>query len=996
MSALVKNGDLLPDSAGRISKQQTFDALLRVGISTKVATETTDANFDHLVVKELNVYRMNTAGGSDPTGPLEHFRSTGIRDSSVVSRGRYGPFDNCRRYDGDHATFSRTDVVECANLIWDHDPTSGIFDFRSLPARLPSNDVLEAKRPVVDGHTCGPTDSGTLLCPSQLHGAITFMHQEFGTPTGAVALLPRDEMRALWLDAEYPRGFEDRSPRTCVNRTDPSAAGCQACLDLVPRGLLRGGLAVTAHTSSEAQRYCRCLVSKQLGAHDLDGIPSHRQLQCPRDPIIESNITVSKLSRERRALSEEDNSTALALRELLVHFCEQRGLGCKSADIVIHELSQSVFSARVAAARQDALYVAYSLRVDLRAFSLDQPSTAFASSGLKLDKVTVGDNIGMSSGCGVFCNSEGSFLGGIVPTKMPPPMPPDAPSMSDPCLRPCMQSTCGVVATMGTCTQLEDMGCACGGCCTEVSPPPALPPSKPSPAKPPPQGLGFQAILEANVSGSANDFDLHDFTQNLAEVLGVDADQITVVVLSGRVHVTATIITSPDEAELSRVTMALEVLSTSYSQASQVLGVEVTSMKPPETRPLVHPSPPATPLPPDLDAANTTDPPPPPPPEPPPPEPPHPPQLPDVPRTPVDVASAASADQRLSSEGDSLPAPVWVGLAMLGDTTIGMALACLLIFICYIRPQRRKRSFPRPTDEHLKEDRELVEPQAWPELVEQADAISQQHTAPVYPSQPVDGEPTSSSFPFAVGARVVHNLHGAGAVVELMDDGRTRVHFDTGEEHWYEASSVHTLVAEKDVDEKALEAIRRRMARKMSMTEGLAAGTGPHAIRPQRDRKNLTATGAEPRKPLKREKSAMFGWDADEEHSIARPPRLNERGRDSWEQEGESQDSTISRRAKDKMPATNAEPDLGTTSTDGAAIKETGRMLAEGSKCSMGPAGVDTTAVAAAKEQAETPKADARPAAAALRGAARRLSLTPRGLPGPAERPGIEETVQRV
>ena len=39
-----------------------------------------------------------------------------------------------------------------------------------------------------------------------------------------------------------------------------------------------------------------------------------------------------------------------------------------------------------------------------------------------------------------------------------------------------------------------------------------------------------------------------------------------------------------------------------------------------------------------------------------------------------------------------------------------------------------------------------------------------------------------------------------------------------------------------------------------------------------------------PVKALKREKSAMFGWGADEEHSIARPPRLS--GPDSWTDEG--------------------------------------------------------------------------------------------------------------
>ena len=291
------------------------------------------------------------------------------------------------------------------------------------------------------------------------------------------------------------------------------------------------------------------------------------------------------------------------------------------------------------------------------------------------------------------------------------------------------------------------------------------------------------------------------------------------------------------------------------------------------------------------------------------------------------MTSAASADH-LSSGGDSLPAPVWVGLAMLGATTIGMALACLLICMCYIRPQRRKRAIPRPTDErqwddrqweHHTEDRELmVDPQAWPGMLEQAGVMStQQQPAPVYPSQSV-GETTSS---------------GSGQQDAVSKDG------------------------------------------------------------PQHVRRNLPATGAEPPKPEKRDKSAMFGWDTDEEHSIARPPRLRERGGDSWEQEGESQDRNISRRAKGKKPATKAEPDLGTTTSTGGA--QTGSMLAEVSKCTTSSEGVDTTVAVAAEEQAERPKAGARPAAAALRPAARRLR-TPRGLPVPAEGPGSDKTIQHV
>ena len=107
MSALVRNGDLVPNAAGMITKQQTFDALMHVGISKKVATETTDANFDHLDdPKQLNVFRMNTIntdGTPDPPGPLEHFRSTGIRDGGnhpQPDADRYEFFHQCAQFDG--------------------------------------------------------------------------------------------------------------------------------------------------------------------------------------------------------------------------------------------------------------------------------------------------------------------------------------------------------------------------------------------------------------------------------------------------------------------------------------------------------------------------------------------------------------------------------------------------------------------------------------------------------------------------------------------------------------------------------------------------------------------------------------------------------------------------------------------------------------------------------------------------------------------------------
>ena len=113
MSALVKNGDLVPNAAGMITKQQTFDALMHVGVSRHVATETTNANFDHLDdPKQLNVFRMNTIndGTPDPPGPREHFRSTGIRDGPQPRAVIYEQFHNCALFDRRGGEFSTEGV----------------------------------------------------------------------------------------------------------------------------------------------------------------------------------------------------------------------------------------------------------------------------------------------------------------------------------------------------------------------------------------------------------------------------------------------------------------------------------------------------------------------------------------------------------------------------------------------------------------------------------------------------------------------------------------------------------------------------------------------------------------------------------------------------------------------------------------------------------------------------------------------------------------------
>ena len=49
-------------------------------------------------------------------------------------------------------------------------------------------------------------------------------------------------------------------------------------------------------------------------------------------------------------------------------------------------------------------------------------------------------------------------------------------------------------------------------------------------------------------------------------------------------------------------------------------------------------------------------------------------------------------------------------------------------------------------------------------------------------------------FPYKVGTWVRHDVRGFGEVIELMEDGRTKVRFaSTGEEHRYKLSSMHKL-----------------------------------------------------------------------------------------------------------------------------------------------------------------------------------------------------------
>lgn len=265
MSALVKNGHLKPDCEGFVSKRQVREALLRVGISGKVVRETTDGNFDHLQgdddAKRLNLFAMNTitgspVGGNSADGALEHFRSTGIRDtSSGPNAGLYEHFHARRRvtsedftqfdvsraiaaFDVDHGfTNIYGEMVSSNDLNQDHDA-------RRLGQCAPADSMMSVQ--LVDGQPDEATP-----CFSNLWGSIIFMFQEFGTPTGPNAVLSASEMRALFLRSDLPSGFEERNPSSCAG----GAYGCGSCWDDFANA--------TEASVKEARRhrYCRCMLA---------------------------------------------------------------------------------------------------------------------------------------------------------------------------------------------------------------------------------------------------------------------------------------------------------------------------------------------------------------------------------------------------------------------------------------------------------------------------------------------------------------------------------------------------------------------------------------------------------------------------------------------------------------------------------------------------------------------------------------------------------------
>jgi len=310
MRALVKNCDLVPGDDKKVSKQQTFDAMLRVGISEKVAKQTTDANFQTPASKEtagcmkcperINLFAMATipadcknhdetafpkgcrnpdakikcTGCTSPDGqPQQHFRSTGICDRGCANGAGLFRFAK-KTCLGD----KDVGIVEnkCVAALWDREI--------GFP---PSSNVDEAKRPDVKNlatnemRKCQKTDSKgatghrlpTLVeakldeteekCPSQIHGSIQFLFEVFGTiRESLLAKIPQTEYENLWLKGEYTTAFKNRSPRFCIGHpNEKRSTNCKKCKRQANRIAKKAkrGEATQDEKDVAEERYCLCV-----------------------------------------------------------------------------------------------------------------------------------------------------------------------------------------------------------------------------------------------------------------------------------------------------------------------------------------------------------------------------------------------------------------------------------------------------------------------------------------------------------------------------------------------------------------------------------------------------------------------------------------------------------------------------------------------------------------------------------------------------------------
>eukprot|EP01063_Lacrimia_lanifica_P019639 TRINITY_DN270_c0_g1_i1.p1 TRINITY_DN270_c0_g1~~TRINITY_DN270_c0_g1_i1.p1 ORF type:complete len:457 (+),score=131.60 TRINITY_DN270_c0_g1_i1:58-1428(+) len=226
VGSFVKNGLLVPDAAGLITKEQTLAAFLAHGVAPEIAAATTNGNFNGpdcpACPTHIDPFAMNTiADGEQVSSPFnapqEHFRSTGIRDRSG------GPFEGIFALGegmclGSAEAWTLADVT-CFADVWDREQLFGCPDSGSGKGLATTNDVSEEKRPA----GCGPCDSFLSkpeACRSALTDTIEFMFEAFKNP--ATGTFARDEFKAMWIDLEFPTGFDVTTRTSSVSVPVPT------------------------------------------------------------------------------------------------------------------------------------------------------------------------------------------------------------------------------------------------------------------------------------------------------------------------------------------------------------------------------------------------------------------------------------------------------------------------------------------------------------------------------------------------------------------------------------------------------------------------------------------------------------------------------------------------------------------------------------------------------------------------------------------------------
>ena len=111
---------------------------------------------------------------------------------------------------------------------------------------------------------------------------------------------------------------------------------------------------------------------------------------------------------------------------------------------------------------------------------------------------------------------------------------------------------------------------------------------------------------------------------------------------------------------------------------------------------------------------------------------------------------------------------------------------------------------------------------------------------------------------FGVGARVVHRHRGAGSVLEIMPDGRTRILFDSGEEHRYRPSSMVKLRAEGTA---LVLIVAEKVCTDAYLTETAAADAGSTDTRLQASQEAVDRLGASVALQLASNWAASLIWE---------------------------------------------------------------------------------------------------------------------------------------